>query len=909
MPLNLASQSAEQALAGLAGTPAGLASREAARRLREFGRNRIEKLHRRPLLLRFLQSFTRYFAVVMWIAAGLAFFAESQAPGQGMAELGFAMVAVVLINGVFTFWQEYRAEHALTAMRRLLPRRAKVLRDGRARQTNAESLVPGDILLLAAGDAVPADCRVIGASSLRVNLATLSGESQPVARDAEAHVCASVTAARNLLLAGTSVVSGEGRAVVYATGMNTEFGRIARLTQNPQREDSPLQREIRRLSRLISVFALALAVSFFAIGHSLGMPLWASLTFAIGILAANVPQGLMPTMTLALALATQRMARRNALVRNLPAVETLGATTVIVTDKTGILTRNRMALRRIYAGGSFHAPEQWDLDVGLPLRHAAALRTMQVCHTVLAQPGAAPPAFSGEPMEVALVEFAQRFAEASGDARRIGEIAFDSERRRMSVVMQDGAQTLLHCKGALESLLAVSDREHDGLREQPLNDAARRRWLTAQDAMARDGLRVLAFAYRPVDGLEDATESKLILCGLAGIEDTARPEAAPAIARCHEAGVRVIMVTGDHPSTALAIGREIGLVRGAQPVVLGGERLGQLSATELQIVLDAPDLIFARVGAEQKLLIVEALQAKGHVVAVTGDGVNDAPALKRADIGIAPGRAGTDVAREAADVVVQDDSFASIVAAVEEGRAVFDNMRKYLTYILSSNVPQLLPFLAFALFKIPLPLTVLQILIVDLGTDMLPALALGAEPPQADAMRRPPRHRDERLISWGLLARAYLWLGLLEGAIALIAFAHVLARAGVCYGDTLSTADPLYLQATTATLAGIVVAQMVNLFHCRHPRESLFRLGLFGNRWLPLGVLAAAALLATVIYLPEANALLRTAPVEAEPWLVIGALALVMLVLEEARKLLARIGHGAREVARHASPPPAGSPG
>jgi calcium-translocating P-type ATPase len=905
MPMNLASQSVEQALAGLASAASGLTSREAGRRLREFGRNRIEKLRGRPMALRFLQSFTHFFAVILWIAGGLAFFSESQHPGQGMAELGFAIVFVILINGVFSFWQEYRAERALAALRRLLPRKVKVMRDGRVKQINAELLVPGDIVLLAAGDAVPADCRLTASSSLRVNLATLTGESLPMARDAEAHTGANPLAARNLLLAGTAVVSGEGRGAVYATGMKTEFGRIAHLTQSARETDSPLQREIRRLSRLIAVFALVLGTAFFAVGHYLGMPFWANLMFAIGIIVANVPEGLLPTMTLALALATQRMAKRNALVRHLPAVETLGSTTVILTDKTGTLTRNHMSLRRLYAGGSFHAPEQWALDLWLPLRHAAALRTMQVCHNVVATHTHGHPKLAGDPMEVALVEFAQRFADETGGVRRIGEIAFDSERRRMSVVTQDDDLVVLHCKGALESLLSVADREYDGQAERRLTDAARRQWLDAQDRMARDGLRVLAFAYRRVAKLEEAREDKLVLCGLAGIEDTPRPEVPQAIARCHEAGIKVIMVTGDHPSTALAIGREIGLIRGARPAVIRGDRMAQLSATELQLALDAPEILFARVSAEQKMQIVEALQAKGHVVAVTGDGVNDAPALKAADIGIAMGQAGTDVAREAADMVLLDDNFASIVAAIEEGRAVFENIRKFLTYILTSNVPELVPFIAFALFKIPLPLTVIQILIVDLGTDMLPALALGAERPHPGVMREPPRRASERLLSWGLLARAYLWLGLLEAAIAMIAFSHVLARAGVCYGDVLSSADPIYLQATTATLAGIVVAQIVNVFLCRHPRESMFRFGLFGNRWLLLGIAVEIAILAAVVYLPEANHLFRTAPLESEPWLVMGALTFAMLVLEEARKLLVRVGSGAKGATRQAATRPA----
>jgi sodium/potassium-transporting ATPase subunit alpha len=894
--MNIAGLTVDQAVASLASSAAGLSSREAERRLREFGPNRLEKISRVPFLVRLGQSFTHFFAVILWFAAGMAFFAESREAGQGMAEVGFAIVGVILINGVFSFWQEYRAERALAALRGLLPRKVKALRDGMVKLINADLLVPGDIVILAAGDNVPADCRLIQAFSVRVNLATVSGESLPKARDAEGHPNAAPLAARNLVLAGTSLVSGEGRAVVYATGMATEFGRIARLSQSAPETASPLQREIRRLSRLVAALALGLGVVFFAIGHALGMPFWGNLLFAIGIIVANVPEGLLPTVTLALALATQRMARRNALVRHLPAVETLGATTVILCDKTGTLTRNHMTVKRIFAGRAFSAPDQWSVDDALAPGHPALLRTMQICHSVLPVQRQGRVEWIGDPMETALLEFAQRFADAGGGPRRVAEIPFEGDRKRMSVVCEEHGLIVLHCKGALESLLEVAVAVDDGLKLRPLDAVVRREFLYAQDRMARAGLRVLAFGYRPLARIEDARESGLALCGLVGIEDAPRPEVPAAIARCHDAGIRVIMVTGDHPVTALAVGREIGLVRGAAPKVIRGDQLGQMSATELRLVLDAPDVLFARVGAEQKMHIVQALQAKGHVVAVTGDGVNDAPALKCADIGVAMGIAGTDVAREAADMVLLDDNFATIVAAVEEGRAVFENIRKFLTYILTSNIPEVVPYLAFVLFKIPLPLTVIQILAVDLGTDMLPALALGAERPHPGLMREPPRTRGERLLSWGLLARAYLWLGIMEAGIAMAAFAHVLARAGMCYGDTLSSADPLYHQATTATLAGIVVAQIVNVFLCRHARESVSRFGLFSNKWLLLGIVVEIALIGTIVYTPWGNQLIGTAPLDPEPWIVMVVLGLVMLALEELRKWIVRLGIGAKNI-------------
>jgi sodium/potassium-transporting ATPase subunit alpha len=674
--------------------------------------------------------------------------------------------------------------------------------------------------------------------------------------------------------------------VVYATGMRTEFGRIAALTHRAVPAVSPLQREIARLSRLVAALAAALGAIFFLIGHAIGLPFWDDLMFAIGIIVANVPEGLLPTVTLSLAMATQRMARRNALVRHLPAVEALGATTVICSDKTGTLTQNRMAVVRVFTGGEPMAAGCWRAD---PQDRGdggdgGLLGTVSACHDLVRD---ASGRWLGDPLELALLEFAGAHAGVEVPAR-VAELPFDSERRRMSVVCGPPGQRTLHCKGALESLLAVSTRVREGERTLPLDTAARARWQTAQDAMAADGLRVIALARRTLAQAETAEESDLTLIGLLGIEDPPRPEVPDAIRRCREAGIKVVMVTGDHPSTALAIGRQIGLLASPAPSVIRGERLAGLTDAELQLALDAPELVFARVSAEQKLRIVRALQAKGHVVAVTGDGVNDAPALEAADVGIAMGIAGTDVAREAADMVLLDDNFASIVNAIEEGRAVFENIRKFLTYILTSNVPELVPYLAFVLLRIPLPLTVVQILAVDLGTDMLPALALGAEPPHPGLMRRPPRPPQERLLSPAVLARAYLFLGPMEAAIAMAAYFFVLDGGGWVWGQPLAPDDPLYRAATTACLAAIVVAQVANAFLCRDARQPGWSTPLSGNPLLAWGIAAELLLITIVVYAPAGQALFGTAPLDAEVWLLAAALASSMLVFEETRKRIAR---------------------
>ncbi|QJD28637.1 cation-translocating P-type ATPase [Methylococcus geothermalis] len=885
---HIAGLSAEKALASLNSSFDGLSKSEAGRRQREYGPNRVEEVRRKALGLRFAREFTHFFALILWFAAALAFLAEHLDPGQGMGQLGVAIIGVILINGIFSFWQEYRAERALEALRELLPQQVKLLRDGQVEEAGAESLVPGDVVLLEEGDRVPADCRLIESFGLRVNTATISGESLPAARHAEPDRNETPLTARNLVLAGTTVVSGQARAVVFATGMHTEFGKIAHLTQTTREATSPLQREIARLSRLVAALASGLGVAFFLIGQAIGLPFWDNFMFAIGIIVANVPEGLLPTVTLSLAMATQRMARRNALVRHLPAVETLGSTTVICSDKTGTLTQNRMTVKRIYADGRFVALEPEGVAAPAGESIAWLLRAAAVCHNVTFGSRNGKAEFLGDPMEIALVEWARCAGWGAEGSRKIAEIPFDSERKRMSIVQQDDIRRTLYCKGALESLLAVCDTiQHDG-RVLPLDASARRRLLAAQDEMATAGLRVLAFAYRHLASGEEGREERLTLCGIAGLEDPPRPEVAAAIERCRSAGIKVVMVTGDHPVTAVAIAREIGLVRGEAPVVLRGDALPKMTRAQLQLALDAPEILFARVTAEQKMLIVQALQSKGEIVAVTGDGVNDAPALKTADIGIAMGIAGTDVAKEAADMILLDDNFASIVSAVEEGRAVFQNLRKFLTYILTSNIPELVPYLAFVLFKIPLPLTVIQILAVDLGTDMLPALALGAEPPHSGLMQEPPRPRSERLLHGPLLLRAYVWLGVMEAAIALSVFFHVLEEGGWRYGRMLERHDPLYLQATAACLGAIVLAQVVNVFLCRHPSQSAFCSGVLANPLLLWGIALEAGIIVLITYTPWGNEMFGTAPLQADVWLYMIPFVCAMGAAEEARKWFCR---------------------
>jgi calcium-translocating P-type ATPase len=867
----------EECFKSLRSRPQGLDAPEAGRRLQEFGPNEIPLGSRTSLARRFLRGYTHLFALILWVASGLAFLVHSWEPQQNMATLGCAILGVVVVNGIFSFWQEYRAEKAIAALRNLLPRRVKLLRAGHVLQTNAAEIVPGDVIQISAGDQIPADCRLITAFGVRVNNATITGESLPHSRDTAPCHDASPLRHRNLLLAGTWLISGEATALVFATGAHTEFGRIAVLTQSANEPMTPLQYEIARLSRIIAWISLAIAALFFGVGEILGLPRWQNLVFAIGILVANVPEGLLPTVTLALAMGSQRMARRNALIRHLPAVETLGSTTVICTDKTGTLTENALVVREVFI------PGQRGTQNTAPATALRFLECARNCQNLQELDGHT---FLGDPTEIALVQMAKAAAPDAAEYPRIDEISFDSERKRVSTLHRVQGGLRLYTKGAPEAVLPLCNAVETPSGPEAMAEAKRREIVDAHQTMTKKGLRVLALAFRSVEAAtpRDTLEHGLVFTGLVGLEDPFRPEVPEAIRKCRSAGIKVIMVTGDHPETALVLAKQIGLVVSETPSTITGPELQLLSQAQLQLALDAPELIFARVAPEQKMQIVDVLKRKGHVVAVTGDGVNDAPALKHAHIGIAMGRTGTDVARESSDMILLDDNFASIVGAIEEGRAIFSNVRKFLTYVLTSNVPEFVPYLGFALFQLPLALTILQILAVDLGTDLLPALALGAEKAEPGVMQKPPRQRNQRLFDWPLIFRAYLFLGPIEAFAAMSAFFFTLHRGGWRPGASLETADILYREATASCLSAIVCLQMVVVFLCRSERASQFHAAPGRNPLLFAGVLVEALFLGLIVYSPWGNAIFLTAPISSATWLFILPFALLMLCAEEARK-------------------------
>jgi sodium/potassium-transporting ATPase subunit alpha len=869
--------------AALHTSPEGLSHAVAARRLEEFGPNELSPSRRIGLGWKLLRQFTHVLALLLWIAAALAYLASVLQPGEGMEALAHAIVAVIVINALFSFFQEYKAERASAALRRLLPDRVKVRRGAELQEVPARHIVPGDLLLLAAGDRVPADARLVEATFLKVDNAPLTGESEAQARTSEADDAPTLFDAKNVVFAGTTVFSGSGSAVVFATGDGTEFGKVARLTQEVPLHLSPLQMEIRRVTRIVTILSVSMGSSFFLLGHLIGRTFWENFIFAIGILVANVPEGLLPTVTLALSMASQRMACRQALVKDLPVVEALGSTTVICTDKTGTLTQNRMAVRAIFSQDTLFT---------LPASPAAAdnpflYRICRLCNNASLEAGKA----LGDPLEVALLQVGEPIvARDSGGAVRLYEIPFDPERKRMTTVhrLPQGTSAVL-TKGAVESLLPLCSAALNQEGIVPLTRQRQDRITEMANNMAGAALRVLALAYKEAPSSAtafspEALEHDLIFAGLIGIMDPPRPEVAGAIRRCHEAGIRVIMITGDHRLTALAIGREIGMIDG-EASVLEGQTLEQLSNDELVRALTDDCRIFARITPRQKLRIVTVLRDMGEIVAVTGDGVNDGPALKHADIGIAMGVTGTDVAREAAQMVLLDDNFATIVAAIEEGRAVFENIRKFITYIFTSNIPEIVPYLAYVLLGIPLPLTIIQILAIDLGTDMLPALALGAEPPAPDTMRSPPRARGEPLLTASIVRRAYTFLGPIEAAAAMACYFYILLQGGWSWGQTPPTL--LYQQATTACLTAVIVTQVANGFACRSPGVSIFSLGWFTNRLLILGMLVEVSLQLLIVYSSPGQRLFGTAALPWDVWVVAMPFAVVLFGADEARKRLA----------------------
>jgi calcium-translocating P-type ATPase len=880
--------------------PDGLSSREADRRLIAYGPNQLERRGGRRWPRQLAAQLTHPLALLLWLAAALAF-------GAGLRVVGLAILAVIVLNAFFAFFQEQQAERAVEALRRYLPQQAGVRRDGQRQVVDAATLVPGDVLLVEEGERISADARLLD-GAIEVDLSTLTGESQPVLRAADLHAATgSLLDARDIVFSGTSCVGGAASALVFATGMQTELGRIAALTERVEAEPSPLERQVRRVAWLIALVAVVAGLAFLPIGWLVaGLPLHDALSFAIGLIVANVPEGLLPTITLALAVGVAGLARQGALVKRLSAVETLGSTTVICTDKTGTLTENRMRAVRIWTplgeidlegGGKVE-----DTIAGNPVL-ALLGRAVASCSTAELDPARTGKS-RGEATEIGMLEAARELgidvAVTRREHRRRTLYRFDPTLRLMSTLDQreDGSLTV-HAKGAPEEVLRRATSIGGLTSHRPLLPGDRDDVLAVLERYASQGLRVLAVARRRFpEGAEpparrEEAERELCLLGLVALFDPPRPEVAEAVARCHKAGIRIMVVTGDYGPTAAEIARRVGIAPD-DPTVITGDELDQLSERELdEILRQGTELIFARTSPEAKLRIADALRAEGQIVAMTGDGVNDAPALRRADIGVAMGRSGTDVAREAATMILTDDNFATIVAAIATGRRVFENVRKFVLYIFAHATPEVVPFLLFALAggAIPLPLTVLQILAIDLGTEILPALALGHEPAEPGLMDRPPRPRTEGVIGKAMLIRAWIFLGMIEAALVLGGFFFVLLRAGWSPGDPVGSGSSLhhaYLVATTMTFAGIVACQIGTALAARTDRASLRSVGFFSNPFLLWGIASEIVFVAALVYLPPLQSVFGTAPLGGLELALLTPFPLLVWGADELRRLLAR---------------------
>jgi P-type Ca2+ transporter type 2C len=871
-----------------------------------------------PLLLAHL---IHPMALTLWGAGVLAMVV-------GQPVWGALIWLLVLSNAGFSFWREYRAEQIIDALSHLLPAYARAVRNGQEQAIPASELVPGDILVLAEGDNIPADARVVEEYGLRTNNATLTGEALPVRKTSDASLREGLSELErpNLVFAGTSVISGTSRAVVYATGMVTQFGRIARLSQSVEDEPSPLQKELAHLTRVISLVALFLAGTIFVVGvfdSTVHLSINDEFLLALGTFVAIVPEGLPATVTLTLAMAGQRLAHESVLVKKLSTLETLGTVSVICTDKSGTLTQNQMNVREIWVSnqrlrvtgegyepkGAIEPFKQSQTIVKEDLHQL--LTAALLCNNArLNPPTLEHPQWTslGDQTEAALRVTAMKAGlddqTTSLAYPRVHELPFDARRKRMSTVHRHHREQIAFVKGSPREVLALCRSIYLNGMIHPLDAAMRAEIMAANDDYASRAMRVLALAQR---ALPDQTgsysveriEQDLTFLGLMAMMDPPRPEVEEAMQVFRQASVRMVMITGDYGLTAESLARRIGLIEKPDPLIMTGAELDELNDLELSAVITkGQEVIFARMAPEHKLRLVAAFQAQGEVVAVIGDGVNDAPALRKADVGIVMGIVGTDVAKDAADLIITNDNFGAIVRAIGEGRAVYENLRKFTTYIFASNVPEVLPFILRGLFAIPLALTFKQILAIDLGTDLLPALALGTEKPEPDIMEHPPRRRSQRLVDRSLIRRSFFWLGMIEAGLCYFGYTLVYAMFGKLSWISLPVlerlgasliSDPTDSQVTTLAVtvywSGVVMAQVGNAFATRTERLRGRALGWLSNPGLIGSVMIELLLVVALVYYPPFAQAFDHVALPAIFWVGLGLFAPTLYGLDWLRKM------------------------
>ena len=858
----------------------GLTGEEAKLRLDRFGHNELEQEEKISPLAIFARQFKNILVLILFGATLM-----SLALGETVDAA--VIIAIVIAISFLGFFQEHRAERALEALKKMAALTATVIRGGVESEIPARELVPGDLVMLSVGDKVPADTRLIEAINLRVDESPLTGESVPSEKSVDPVPLDAPLAERACVVyAGTVVSYGRGRGIVFSTAQQTEFGKIASMMQATPKAKTPLELRIEKVGRILGIFMVSVAVLVLVLGLARGQPLLEMLLWAVSLAVAAVPEALPAVVTGGLAIGVRRMAKRNAIVRRLPAVETLGSTTVICSDKTGTMTKGEMTVRRVFVSkdlyeitGAGYNSQGEILRQGVPAQNddVALVGKVGILCSDASLANASPPQAIGDPTEVALLVLAAKAGERADKVRndnpRVFEVPFTSERKRMTTVHQTPDGPLLYCmKGAIESVLPKCTSVHFQGKSVSLDEDMTRRIHEASDQMVGDALRVLALAYKTApstnDTLDEAgSERGLTFLGLVGMFDPPREEVKEAVQKCRDAGIKVVMITGDHKGTAEAVARELGLSSSTTYTMIGAE-LDALGSEQFDRVVE--DItVYARVSPEHKLRIVNALKKKGHIVAMTGDGVNDAPALKTADIGVAMGITGTDVTKEAADVVLADDNFASIVAAVEEGRGIYDNIRKYLVFLLSANIGEIAILLLAVVLGYPLPLLPVQILYMNLATDGLPALALGMDPPGRDVMRRRPR--DPSLSIFAGLKSWIAGISVLLTIVITTVFTYNLLPKGI-------------VEARSIAFVSIILFELAFAFSCRSQVQTIFRLGFTSNRYLVVAVLWELALLLLIAHTPQLALLFDLYPMPIEDWIIAMLAGISGLVFAEAAK-------------------------
>ncbi len=893
-------------------SPNGLTSEEAKLRLKKYGYNKLSEKRQIPFIHKFIKHLRDLFGILLLVAAILSYI-------SGSPELALIILAVVFVNIFVSMFQESRAEKAMETLKSWMPEFAKVMRDGELKKISVSEIVPGDVVALDEGDRVPADARLFETFDLWTNNVPLTGESEPQPRVAEAvkTVEKAYMYSPNLVFMSTTVAKGQGKAVVYSTGMNTQFGKIANLTQTIQEEDSPLQKEIALTAKYDFIIAVVVGLVFFAASFLfLHVALATSIFFMIGVMVCCVPEGLQVTVSSALAINVLKMVRENVLVKRLSAVQTLGSVSVICTDKTGTITKGEMTVNKLWVydsvvdvSGLGYKPEGDFTINGQPL-HAGETGSLEKLIEISALCNGAkldPPSdrnknwsVIGDPTDGALLVAALKSSVNVQDALSqkpiIHIIPFSFERKRMTTVHGLNGDVLIYTKGAPRNILDLCKKVLVNSKVEDLTEE-KMSWIESRiHEFANEGLRVIAVAYRKMpktdfsNGIE--VESDLIFVGLAAMRDPPRMEIKDAVLKAKQAGVKTVIITGDYGPTAEAIAKEVGIVDRECCQVIRGVDLDDLNDRAIIDEVRKGNVIFARVAPEQKLRIVKTLKDSGEIVAVTGDGANDAPSLKEADIGVAMGASGTDVAREAADIVLLDDSFASIVKAIESGRAIYENIRKFIVYVFSHNWAELIPFILYAVLGIPLPLLVTQVLAIDLVIDVIPSLALSREPPELGIMQEPPRSAKERLFTRKVLIRS-VFIGVIIAAGAMVGCLNAWIAGGWHFGMALTSTSSfftsgVYARGVTLMFAGIVVAQAGNVLACRTSKQSIFKTSLKTNKWIIFGIASQIGILSLLVYVPLMQHIFTTAPLTLSNWAFLLSLAVIVVFAEEIRKFFSR---------------------